>query len=257
MCDSIVEYIKSNGLIYPGNPLYNDYKTKIFNFLKNQNLIRNDYAPCCVLNTYYYNNYNFTVNRSEAEMIRRTVVDMKHELFPDFYEQIFISHREKDKEQVSAFVELLHSIGIPRPTITQKEPMIFCTSHPSSYIANGENNLDEIRKQFNNDKHTFFILWYTDNYFESQACLNEAGAIWGMGKKYQEILAPKFEASKIGGLLDKQPVWFRSNDKYRLNTFKAQIESMFGLSPLIQNDWEEARDKFIAQMTPKEDLISV
>ena len=41
-----------------------------------------------------------------------------------------------------------------------------------------------------------------------------------MKKKYQEILEPSFDCNKIRGLLDKQPTWFRINDKYRLNTFK-------------------------------------
>ena len=108
--------------------------------------------------------------------------------------------------------------------------------------------MDEIKKQFNSPDHTYFILWYTDSYFESQACLNEAGAIWVMNKKYQEILVPGFQSAKIGGLLDKQSVWFRANDKYRLNTFKQQIDTMFGIDPLTPNAWEEARDTFIAKI---------
>ncbi len=91
-------------------------------------------------------------------------------------------------------------------------------------------------------------MWYTDNYFESQACLNEAGAIWATNKKYQEILMPGFACEKIGGLLDKQPVWFRANDKFRLNTFREQMEELFGLDPLTQNAWEIARDAFIARI---------
>lgn len=86
---------------------------------------------------------------------------------------------------------------------------------------------------------------YTDNYFSSQACLNEMGAIWVTNKKYQEILMPKFDETHIKGLLDKQVTWFRANDKFRLNDFKKQIETMFYLSPLEQNSWEIARDKFI------------
>ena len=60
----------------------------------------------------------------------------------------------------------------------------------------------------NTDKHVFYILWYTDRYFESPACLNEVGAIWAMKKKYQEILMPNFDANKIYGLLDKQSMHF-------------------------------------------------
>lgn len=123
--------------------------------------------------------------------------------------------------------------------------MISCTSHPEGYIKNGEQNLDKIRNMINTDEHVFYILWYTDSYFESPACLNEVGAIWAMKKKYQEILVPGFDSSKIKGLLDKQPVWFRANDKMRLNTFKEQVEQMFGLSAITSNAWELARDKFI------------
>lgn len=181
-------------------------------------------------------------------MIRRTVVELKHELFSDSFDRIFISHREKNKNQVAAFMDLLYSIGIPRPSIAQPESMIFCTSHPATYLENGSRNLDEIKNQVTDKVHTFYILWYTDDYFESQACLNEAGAIWAMGKKYQEILFPKFSSRKIGGLLDKQSVWFKADDKYRLSSFKEQIERMFGLAPISQNAWEEARDTFIERI---------
>ena len=97
----------------------------------------------------------------------------------------------------------------------------------------------------NSDEHVFYILWYSDKYFKSQACLNEAGAIWAMKKKYQEILMPNFDSGSIKGLLDKQQVWFRANDKMRLNTFKEQVEKMFALPPTTANAWEMARDKFV------------
>ena len=66
-----------------------------------------------------------------------------------------------------------------------------------------------------------------------------------MKKKYQEILSPSFDSNKIRGLLDKQPTWFRINDKYRLNTFKEQLERMFSLDPISSNSWEIIRDRFI------------
>ena len=99
------------------------------------------------------------------------------------------------------------------------------------------------------DEHVFYILWYSDEYFDSPACLNEAGAIWAMKKKYQEILMPSFDSNKIRGLLDKQPVWFRVNDKMRLNTFKEQVEKMFDLTPITINTWESARDRFVEQVS--------
>ena len=244
LCDEMIEYIKSKGIIRSGDSIYEAYKIKIDDFFRKYHLEDRDYAPYAVLSKLFFT-HGYSVNLSEASMIRRTVVDMKHELCPNCYERIFISHREIDRDQVRAFINLLYFIGIPRPLANAKEKTIFCTSHPASYIANGDRNLDEIRNQMNSDRHALFIMWYTDNYFESQACLNEVGAIWASGKKYQEILSPSLDSGKIRGLLDKQPVWFRSNDKYRLNTFKDQIVQMFSLPSLDQNAWESARDDFI------------
>ena len=248
LCDSMIKQVQDNGILHSRSQPYEEYKVRIKEFLSANNLMRNDYGPYRILNALYYSSSGYTLNLSEATAIRNTVISLKHELYPNVFEKVFISHREKDAAQVSAFVELLYAIGIPRPTVGNDEKVIFCTSHPATYLENGARNLDEIRDKFNCPDHTFYIMWYTDNYFESQACLNEAGAIWAAKKKYQEILAPGFPSSKIGGLLDKQPVWFRANDKFRLNTFKEQLEELFGLDPLTQNAWEKVRDSFIIQI---------
>lgn len=248
ICDKMVNFVRSKGIIRNGNSLYSEYKKKIYDFVKKYELLQPDYAPYAVLDSFYFSTSSYYLNMSEVEMIRRTVIELKHELFPDSFDRVFISHREKNKDQVAAFMDLLYSIGIPRPTATQPESMIFCTSHPATYLENGSRNLDEIKKQFTDSTHIFCILWYTDDYFESQACLNEAGAIWATGKRYQEILSPKFDSKKIGGLLDKQSVWFKADDKFRLNSFKEQIEQMFGLTSISANAWETARDTFIEQI---------
>lgn len=247
LCDQMLAYIQERGDIRPNNELYLSYRSKVNSFCEENKINKRQYALYAILCTFYFKNV-YTVNVSEVSAIRDALVKIKHSLFRNDYEQIFISHREKDAEQVAAFVELLHVIGIPRTTVEVPESMIFCTSHPEGYIKNGERNLDKIRNLINTDEHVFYILWYTDKYFESPACLNEAGAIWAMKKKYQEILMPGFDSNKINGLLDKQPVWFRANDKMRLNTFKEQIEKMFGLPPTIANTWKLSRDKFIEQI---------
>lgn len=249
LCDQMLLYIQERGDIRPNNGLYLSYKFKVDSFCKGNKINYRNYAPYAVLCTLYFKGNAYTVNRSEVLEIRNALIEIKHTLFKNDYEKIFISHREKDAESVAAFVELLHAIGIPRATMDAPDSVIFCTSHPEGYIENGKRNLDEIRNMINTDNHVFYILWYSDRYFESQACLNEAGAIWAMNKKYQEILMPGFDSRKIGGLLDKQPVWFRANDKMRLNIFKEQLEDMFGLTPITLNAWETARDRFIQIIT--------
>lgn len=248
LCDEMVKYASRNGTISSGNEIYIKYASSIYTFMYTHSLMDKNYPIFCILDQYHTSSRGATLNLREVKTIYEAVVALKHDLFPECFEKIFISHREKDQKQIVAFMELLYAIGIPRPSAAQSERVIFCTSHPAAYLENGSRNLAEIRKQFTDQAHTFYILWYTDNYFESQACLNEAGAIWAMEKKYQEILSPNFKSEKIGGLLDKEQVWFRADNKYRLNLFKEQIERMFGLTPISQNAWETARDAFIHQI---------
>lgn len=247
-CEALIDYAGSHGTIVSGNTKYNRYKLLLKAYVNRYNLEDKSNPFFSVLDFFYYNNRSFSINQKEAQMMRRVLVAWKHELLSNSFERIFISHREKDKPQVDAFINLLHAIGIPRPKASQQKGIIFCSSHPAYYIKNGERNLEVIKKELNTDDHTFYILWYTDLYFKSQACLNEAGAIWALSKNYQEILSPSFDAKAMGGLLDKQPVWFVSTDKYRLNTFKTQLEEMFDLDPLDINAWEKERDEFIERI---------
>lgn len=248
LCDQMMAVAQKIGYIKSNHDYYRKYREQIAIFCDTHNLKDKSYAPYAILDMYWIHNKIATFLPCDIAEIRHNLILLKHNLFKDTYEKIFISHREKDKDQVAAFVELLHVIGIPRKTSKDSESMIFCTSHPEGYIKNGERNLDKIRDMINTDEHTFYILWYTDRYFESAACLNEAGAIWAMKKNYQEILMPDFDENKITGLLDKQPVWFKIDNKARLNTFKEQVEAMFGLNPIDYNVWENARDKFIGQI---------
>ncbi len=248
LCDKMLTISHEFGYIKTTNKIYYQYCGLVDEFCKKHNLDDKNYAPYAILCKYWGPGADIRLSPSEIQAIKSNLILIKHTFFKDDYEKIFISHREADRDQVAAFVELLHAIGIPRATEDAPESVIFCTSHPEGYIKNGEQNLDEIRDMINTDKHVFYILWYTDRYFESPACLNEAGAIWAMKKKYQEILMSDFDSGKIRGLLDKQPVWFRANDKMRLNTFKEQIEKMFDLPKLSLNAWETARDAFIAKI---------
>ena len=247
VCKDLVIRLKELGKVETGDDLYEKYKALIESFCSKYDIENNHLelvrSTFCSIKKYYWKG-NYTISFLEANIILSTIIYLKTLLLPDLFEKIFISHAEKDKGQVDAFIELLFAIGIPRP-LQKSEKIIFCSSHPASYIENGQLIDEQILKQFKCEKNVLFILWYTDNYFNSQACLNEMGAIWAMGKTYQEILIPGFDRKKIGGLLPKTKLSFYANDKYRLNTFKEQIEKYFYLQPVDSNAWELARDKFI------------
>ena len=248
LTDKMLDFLQSGHVIQTRNEIYEEYKEQIKAFVKKykiDEIYPDIYKNLC---KYYFTSNAYMVDESEALEIKKLVIQLKKTLLPNVYEKIFISHCEKDKKYTEAMMELLHAIGIPRLTINQKESMIFCSSDPEGYILNGEKNLDKIKSYFTIDENVFFILFYSDTYFESQACLNEQGAVWVMNKRYQEILTPSFSPDKIKGLLDKQSVWFRCDDKYRLNSFKEQLEEMFCLEALTTNAWELARDRFIEQV---------
>ena len=137
----MVGYIEKYGIIRAGDSEYETYKNQIKAFFYSRDDIPRNYGPYQVLDKLHFTGKNYTVCLSEAQMIRNTVIWMKHELYPNCFEKVFISHREKDKEQVAAFIDLLYALGIPRPTKGAPEKAIFCTSHPATYIDNGKRNL--------------------------------------------------------------------------------------------------------------------
>lgn len=270
LCDQMLDYAKENGCITSKNEIYQKYKFSWEKFAKENNIsdiriarhflgygIKFLTAISVLFSLNMIALPIFMSINTKTEIlyqkdileIRNALIELKHTKFKDDFEKIFISHREKDAKVVSDFIELLYAIGIKRPNEDNPSGCIFCTSHPDGYIPNGEPNSEIIRNMLSTDEHVFYILWYSDEYFDSPACLNEAGAIWAMKKKYQEILMPSFDSNKIRGLLDKQPVWFRVNDKMRLNTFKEQVEKMFDLTPITINTWELARDRFVEQVS--------
>ncbi len=249
VCELLVCKIEQVGDVSTDDETYKEYQKLVLDFCRKYEIKKNktgNYRNIYnIIDKYYWSgNRASSVNIGEAKIIYEAVTKLKYEMFPNVYEKIFISHREVDKKQVAAFMDLLYAIGIPRPS-TGEESTIFCSSHPAAYIENGKMIDEEIIKQFYDHRNTLFILWYTDNYFESQACLNEMGAIWVMKKEYQEILAPNFDRNKVGGLLPPMKMNFYADDKYRLNILKEQLEKMFYLKPISINLWESEREKFI------------
>ena len=229
------------------NPTYAIYKEKVVAFVQKHNIEKLYREQYSLINEYYYNSRTWSLNLKEIDILAKVILELKQKLCKDAKNKIFISHSEKDKTSVDLFIELLHAIGVPHPTQNTEEKYIFCSSHLDYYIENGYPNKNKVKTELQN-QDTFFVLWYTDNYFNSPCCLNEVGAIWINNRDYQEILEPAFDSSKIKGLLDNQPVWFRADDKYRLNNFKTKVVEMFGIDMPSENHWEQSRDKFIKRL---------
>lgn len=150
---------------------------------------------------------------------------------------IFVSHSSLDIEYVKTFITLLENIGFAG------SGKIFCSSLSGYYIPNGESIYEYLKKRLNADTYVIMIL--SENYYASPACMNEMGAGWVTSKEYSAILVPGFEYSNIRGAIDASRIWFKLNDKERLNDFKDNLINNFRLNSIDSNIWERKRDEYL------------
>ena len=112
--------------------------------------------------------------------------------------KIFISHASKDKNYVSCIVKLLEFIGL-------RQEQLFCSSVPGYGIPLDEDIYDYLRQQFQ-EYNLHVILVFSDNYYQSVACMNEMGAAWVLRNDYTTILLPGFEFKKIEGAINPRKI---------------------------------------------------
>lgn len=158
--------------------------------------------------------------------------------------KLFISHSEKDKEIVSAFVDLLYVIGL-------KEENIFCSSRTDTDVPIKEDIYEHILSLLDSDNVTpVFML--SENFYNSPACLNEMGVAWVKRKDYFMFLLPGFEFKQIKGAINPNKKGIKLDDdidalKGELTNFKNEICKIFG-TKISDNRWEKQRDHFINQL---------
>ena len=162
--------------------------------------------------------------------------------------KIFISHCGGDKDAVISLVDLLGEI------INLSSENLFCSSAPGFDVMLGDNFMDNIWEQYNNNQNLFLLYVLSHNYMNSPMCLNEMGASWITKKDSIGILLPGFDINDLGNsCYDKRSisVIFNQDDKevrHRLNQLKEKVEQLFpgDKKNIHQSRWEEKRDGFIA-----------
>lgn len=107
--------------------------------------------------------------------------------------RIFISHASKDKELVSKFVDSIILLGM----VLESE-IIAYTSRDDTGVVPGESIPQFI--QNNIACASIVLLMISDNYKDSEVCLNEMGAAWALNKHIIQILLPNTSFSKLGWL---------------------------------------------------------
>lgn len=112
--------------------------------------------------------------------------------------RIFISHASKDGELIGKFVDSIFILGMGMDS-----EIIAFTSREDTGVPAGESIPQFI--QDNIACADIVLLMISDNYKDSEVCLNEMGAAWALNKHIIQILLPNTSFDKLGWLcsLDK------------------------------------------------------
>lgn len=152
--------------------------------------------------------------------------------------KIFISHSTSDKDYVEEIVDLIETIGL-------KSTQIFCSSFDGYGIDLGENFLERIKSELNEENLVLFIL--SENFYASPVCLCEMGATWIKTNEHIPILIPPFDFKNIQGVIPLTQ-GFKINESLKLNLFKEKIELIFNLDPIDNSSWERKRDRVLRRI---------
>lgn len=156
--------------------------------------------------------------------------------------KVFISHSSLDLKYVKAIVELMEDIGVP-------EKGIFCSSMPGYSIPLGRDIYNYIREQLLAGKVMACYI-FSENFYDSEICLNEMGAIWSLGLKYAQIFLPGFDLRRMKGVVDSKIVGIKLDDnieivRERLGEMRDELVSFLGLPKMSEAKWERKREGFI------------
>lgn len=146
-------------------------------------------------------------------------------LYPPTDRKIFISHSSKDEKIIQPFIKeiLIAGCGL-------RVNQIFCTLD-RSVIKTGEDFRKEIVR--NMKECDFILLMISNNYKESEVCLNEMGAAWALDSKtILPFILPDCRFEDMGFLYGvKQGAMV--TDKTKLDEFYKDICETYD----IEQDW--------------------
>lgn len=152
--------------------------------------------------------------------------------------KVFISHSSNDTKEVEEIVDLLETIGL-------SSDQIFCSSFEGYGIDLGEDFLDRIKNELDENVLVIFIL--SNNFYESPVCLCEMGATWIKTNEHIPILIPPFDYSDVKGVIPLTQ-GFKINEGLKLNLLKEKIEKTFELTPIDFSSWERKRDRMLKRL---------
>ncbi len=149
---------------------------------------------------------------------------------------IFLSHSSKDKALADKIADLLTSGCAVSPND------ILCTTLEGNGIPAGTPSFIEyLRQQIQQPK--LVILLLTENFFASQFCLGELGAVWGMGLPNFPLVVPPMDKGKLKATLAVAQAG-DVNSTAHLDELRDSVLHMVGAS-VPTPTWNVKRDGFL------------
>ena len=161
--------------------------------------------------------------------------------------KVFISHKKEDQNYADALISLINFI------IGADGDKLFCSSIPGYGIKLSHDIMDDLKAQFDNYE-IYMIIIHSPRYYQSAVCLNEMGASWVLGTKFCSFMTKDCSYDHMHGVVNCNTICINLNDELstinsHLNDFKNDLISFFGLDVRDENKWENARGRFIKEVS--------
>lgn len=151
--------------------------------------------------------------------------------------RFFVSHSSLDEEIVSLFVDDILVKGL---RISDDE--IYCSSMQGLGNLSGDNFVNEIKKALHPAEISFLMI--SENYKNSEICLNEMGASWISGCHVIPILIEPVSFSSIGPLniLKHYEKILSDNSMYNI---RKTIKEKCSINPTGDGRWKSIVEKYV------------
>jgi hypothetical protein len=129
-------------------------------------------------------------NLSSANVAKHET-DVKSNRRPPGPIEVFISHSHLDEDFANSFQDIILEAGLE---IHHK--VIFNSSNEASKIKSGDEWRDSIKTALQSARVTFLII--TQNYKQSEICLNEMGAAWVLSERVIPLVVAPITSETVG-----------------------------------------------------------
>jgi hypothetical protein len=152
--------------------------------------------------------------------------------------KLFISHSSKDDKIIAPLLDLINMIGVPHDKI-------FYCSEEGYGLEPGTDLFYGLKAELNNEVFALFLL--SKNFYESQICLCEMGAIWIKSYKQIPIIIPPMSFNEMDGVFPKN-IGLTLNNEGNMDTLKDSLEKYFEIPSMGITRWNKVRDKYILEV---------